>query len=625
MKYYAIILTVILCFTSILGNSQIKDSTKVSLIYNKLRDISQLDSAYLEKIDISSSKLPLSEIIKNIASISKVNISIQSGENKQISCNFNRVTVIDIIYFLCKEYSFDIEIIGNIISMFPYNPSPPKKPEPVILYDKTDSLLTFDITNSPLIDVTKKITNTTGINLIIPQSLYNCLVSGSIHKMYVYDAINSLISINNLELRNNAKGSFIINGTDNKSLPIIPYRPIKKYFQNNISIDSLKRISCNINNGNCQDIIIDVFERMHINYHFIEPVTKQVSIYVNNIDLSAFLKILLVGTNFSWNEQAGIYFFGVFDMEKSLISSRVISMQYRSVDKIQDRIPEMLKSNLHIQTFAEMNAIIVSGDQKYINDIEFFIKSLDTKVPLVTIDVIIVETKKSVNNDTGISMGVGDSPAITKGTLSPGADFTINATDLDNLIKGINGFGPINLGQILPNFYMNLKFLEETGNIELKSTPKLSTLNGNEASLKSGETKFYKEIQSSLYGAQNPVESRSYVWKSVEANLSLKIIPFVSKDSSITLNIELEQSEFTPRTDAEAPPGLTTRSFKSIISVKSNDVVLLGGIERNALEKSSEGLPFIARIPVLKWIFGRSVKANSDQKLNVFIKPTLVY
>lgn len=625
MKYYTIILTVILCLISISGNSQIKDSTQLSFIYNKLKDVSQLDSAYLEKIDISSSKLPLSEIVKNIASISKVNISIQNGENKLVSCNFSRVTVIDIIYFLCKEYSFDIEIVGNIISMLPYNPSPPKRPEPVILYDKTDSLLTFDITNTPLIDVTKKISNITGINLIIPQSLYNYLISGAINKMFVYEAINSLMSINNLELRNNARGSFIINSTDNKTLPNIPYRPVKKYFQNNISIDSLKRISCNINNGNCQDIIIDIFERMHINYHFITPVTKQISIFLNNIDLYSFLKTLLVGTNFSWNEQGGIFFFGVFDLEKSLISSRIISMQNRSVDKIQDRIPDMLKSNLHIQTFAEMNAIIVSGDQKHINDIEFFIKSLDTKVPLVTIDVIIVETKKSVNNDSGISMGVGDSPAVTKGVLSPGADFTLNATDLNNLIKGINGFGTINLGKVLPNFYMNLKFLEETGNIELQSTPKLSTLSGNEASLKSGETKYYKEVQSSLYGAQNPVESKSYIWKNVEANLSLKIIPFVSKDSSITLNIELEQSEFTPRTDAEAPPGLTTRSFKSIISVKSNDVVLLGGIERNASEKSSEGLPFIARIPVLKWIFGRSIKVNSDQKLNVFIKPTLVY
>ena len=121
------------------------------------------------------------------------------------------------------------------------------------------------------------------------------------------------------------------------------------------------------------------------------------------------------------------------------------------------------------------------------------------------------------------------------------------------------------------------------------------------------------------------MESKSYTWKSVEANLSLKITPFISKDSCITLNIELEQSEFTPRTDMEAPPGLTTRSFKSIIKVQSEDVVLLGGIERNIDEKSADGLPFISRIPVLKWIFGTSKKNKSDYKLNILIKSSVTY
>ena len=125
-------------------------------------------------------------------------------------------------------------------------------------------------------------------------------------------------------------------------------------------------------------------------------------------------------------------------------------------------------------------------------------------------------------------------------------------------------------------------------------------------------------------GTQNPVQSTSYMWKSLDANLTVKITPYVSTDSLITLNIDISQSEFTSRVEKDSPPGIVVRSFKSIIRVANNEMVLLGGIERNSKEKSSSGIPFISRIPILKWIFGNSKNNKNESKLNVFIKPTLL-
>ena len=74
---------------------------------------------------------------------------------------------------------------------------------------------------------------------------------------------------------------------------------------------------------------------------------------------------------------------------------------------------------------------------------------------------------------------------------------------------------------------------------------------------------YYKETNNTYMGTQNPLQSTSYVWKSVEANMTLTITPYVSEDGHITMTIDLSQSEFTERTEKEAPPGTTTRSFKS--------------------------------------------------------------
>lgn len=81
---------------------------------------------------------------------------------------------------------------------------------------------------------------------------------------------------------------------------------------------------------------------------------------------------------------------------------------------------------------------------------------------------------------------------------------TLGAVSVNKLINSFNGFGSVNLGRVTPDFYMNLKFLEEAGDIELRSTPKLSTLNGHEATLKSGETRYYKEVSSNIIGSQTP-------------------------------------------------------------------------------------------------------------------------
>ena len=76
--------------------------------------------------------------------------------------------------------------------------------------------------------------------------------------------------------------------------------------------------------------------------------------------------------------------------------------------------------------------------------------------------------------------------------------------------------------------------------------------------------------------------------------------------------------------DEYAPPGLTKRSFNSIVKVKNGETVLLGGIEKNLTDDSSRGLPFVARVPVLRHIFGNSRRTRNDQTLNVFIRPTII-
>lgn len=621
---FLILLAWTLCLPAAL-HAQTGGTDRIAAIRARLDTLTVRDPAYLGEVDLSVGEAPLSELLRSVAQVGGVNLSVRDGANLTVSCNFSRARIDELLLFLCEQYGLDIRVIGNIVSVFPFQAPVAPPPEPSVRFDRSDSTLSYDLIAVPLREVARRITDSTGINLIVPQSLYERPISGYIASMPFAEALGSLAEINNLEITP-VKGSGawmfaeaapVAGGSP---APAPNYVRRRQFAPAQLSVDSTGRITAMIDRGNVYDIILDVCEQLKLDYFFITPVNAQTSIYLKNTDVKTLFDLLLMGTAYTYYEEGGVYMFGEAKHE-GIFSTRIVPMRYRTVDKLPEVIPENLKKGVQTAAFGDLNSIIVSGDQRQVARVEQFLHSIDKTVPLITIEVMIVDASKDVLLEAGLGLGVGTKPTQTSGTLSPGLDMTLGAEAVNSLA---NKIGLVKLGRVTPNFYANLKAMEQSGTIELRSTPRLSTLNGHEAVLTSGEMQYYKETNNTYMGTQNPVQSTSYVWKSVEANMTLTITPYVSEDGHITMTIDLSQSEFTERTEKEAPPGTTTRSFKSMVRVKNEEMVLLGGIDRQSHEKSSQGLPFIARVPVLKWIFGMHKNNRQERRLNVFIKPAVI-
>jgi type IV pilus assembly protein PilQ len=234
-----------------------------------------------------------------------------------------------------------------------------------------------------------------------------------------------------------------------------------------------------------------------------------------------------------------------------------------------------------------------------------------------------------VNNShkvaTGIEAGISDKPISTQGTVLSGVDLTLSSKSVNDLISGLNGWGSFNLGKVTPNFYIKLQALEKQGFLKLRSTPKLSTLNGHLATLSIGQKEYYLESTNSIINSQTPQNYITQQYKPVEANLSISINPIVSSSSKITLEIEVNQSSFTDRIAETAPPGTNTRTFKSLIRVGDGEMIILGGLEEASISDSGSGIPFLSRIPIIKWFFSSRTRAKSNNKLTIFVKPTVIY
>lgn len=125
----------------------------------RLDTLTLRDEAYLGEVDLSVGEAPLSELLRSVAQVGGVNLSVRDGANLTVSCNFTRARIDELLLFLCEQYGLDVQVIGNIVSVFPYEAPVAPPPEPSVRFDRSDSTLSYDLIAVPLCEVARRITD----------------------------------------------------------------------------------------------------------------------------------------------------------------------------------------------------------------------------------------------------------------------------------------------------------------------------------------------------------------------------------------------------------------------------------------------------------------------------------
>ncbi|WP_299223885.1 general secretion pathway protein GspD [uncultured Psychroserpens sp.] len=315
----------------------------------------------------------------------------------------------------------------------------------------------------------------------------------------------------------------------------------------------------------------------------------------------------------------------------SSINNRTQTSRNRSIQSTEDSqdilevIPEEIKQDLDFKVDVELNSIYVTGTSAKIEFFKDFIKKIDKSIPVILIEVMIVEAQTSNTLEAGVTWGIGDEPAITKGGLFPTTDLTLGAETINRVINGFSNTSVFNFGNVVPNFFATVKAMETNGNLKIRSTPKLATLNGHRASFSNGQTSYYAIVRRDIIGSDNPQTTEIRNYFPIDARLGLDIKPYVTGNKQVLLDINVIQSSFGQRIADDAPPDINSRTFSSVVRMEDQDIAVLGGLEENYKNNSGSGVPFLARIPIIKWFFSKRVREARKTKLTVFIKPTVIY
>jgi len=594
---------------------------------NNFDSISEYIPGLNQSVDLSVNNLPIQELIRSIAIANRINVVVDPSLKIFVTNNFVEVPAKDVFSYICNTYNLNIVTNGSILT---FTKKEEKEREISdkkvnIVFDSISDLITLDLRNDSLLKVSRLITNLTGVNVLVMPDSRNTIVDMYLKSAKIDDALNMLATTNNLGI-DKQKDSYVFNSLTNNLQNQGNNGRNKKLSHGIIKIKALNknRLSIDAMDAPLLELVQMVSKESSAEYFIYSELTGSTSIYLEDATYEEFLQAVLNTTDYTYSMDHGIYLIGERQME-SLRETRVCQLKYRSIKDVTTVIPQGLTKDITVFEFIELNSLILSGSKHAIAEVVDFIRLIDKVVPLITIDVIIIDNRTGFSVSTGLSAGLGNEPVSTTGEVFSGVDMTIGAESINKLINSFNGFGSVNLGNVTPNFYMSLKLMEEQGIIKVRSTPKLSTLNGHEANIIIGEKEYYVQENTDFIVNQSTSQKTTKQYKDVTAEFSLTITPYVSGDEQITMNVAVKQSTFTSRMSPDAPPGQLSRDFSSLVRVRNNEMILLGGLEVSSLNETSSGLPWISRIPIIKWLFSSRDRSTKNDKLNIFIKPTVIY
>lgn len=594
-----------------------------------------------QKVQIGLSGASIQEFLRAVAQANQLNINVDPMLDVKVSNNFTNENALNILLFLAENYDLEINVIGTIITVSAYHPPVIKQIAPVkqikLTYHPATGNLSMELNNDSLYLVAKKISSLSGRNIVVPFALHGKLVTGYFNDAPFETALEKLAFANDLKVARTSDNVFVFQGLqEGEEVFITPDRntATRKNLKTangsigsgsfNIAQSAGKLLSIDAVNTPIADLVRSAAHETGANFFVYSDLKGNVSAKVQNMTFDSFLSRLFNGTEYTFKTDNGVYLIGDRKLE-GLRKTKVLQLQYRSVDTIMNMLPDDLKKGVDIREFKEQNTLLLSGAAPALSELESYIRELDKLVPMVLIEVTLLDVRKGHTISTGISAGLADSVVSTKGRILSGIDLQLGAGSINEFLGRIGRNSVFNIGRVTPNFYLKLNALEANNNIEIRQVPKLSTLNGHTANLSIGSTRYYVTKTQNVFSSVNTQTVFTEQFNKVEANLAIGISPVVSGDDQVTLKIKVEISDFIGTPPANAPPPTSTSKFESIIRAHNEDMIVLGGIERTERSDTGSGVPLLSRIPILKWIFSSRERTKSKVTTLVFIKPTIIY
>ncbi len=288
------------------------------------------------------------------------------------------------------------------------------------------------------------------------------------------------------------------------------------------------------------------------------------------------------------------------------------------------------------------NTLLLMGTKDDMERLVTLVKSIDSNVPQVLIEVIIGEVTLNNETDTGVdivnrvikagaaSLYGGTQTGDPKGPLP----LNIGATPIGFTPQGAALSSALTYWATFRNLKLDavVNLLASTGRMKVLSTPVIQTLHNQEGSIIVGSSvPVATSTLSSLVG--NGGTSTNQLTSGLTANIEYKdvaielsVTPRVNPDGFVTLDVKQKVNDLGANNNIGGitVPTINKREAQSVVMVKDQSTVILGGLIKDSKGVTETKVPFLGDIPLLGWLFKSHQNVTTRDELIVFIRPVVL-
>ncbi|MCF8355215.1 MAG: hypothetical protein K9H48_12255 [Melioribacteraceae bacterium] len=608
------------------------------MIFNGISFSQQSDSLRyppksFEKIpSINFKDTDIRDILRSIAFEYKTNIWVDNNITARTSIALYDVTVLEALEIITKDngLKFDFDPVRFLIGIPEKKESPPPiEPDPKVYFNSSGNRISIELAGVNIKNFVDELRKETGKNFLLTPGTGGKLTG-------VLKDIELNTGLRNI-LQNNG---FYLTITDS-----IYYISRSAYFSTRESNESVTSnywvsasdnlVTIDVKNADLNQILEDITYQLNLPVVKLADPKIEVTVKCANLPLDRALYYLFRNTEYTFKNEDGTYVVGDIST-KNMDEIKLIKLQHLRADNLKEKMPSNLEQNLQINVSLEHNALIVRGRIENIMMLEEFVRKVDSPVPQVMIEALVVDYNLDNLFEFGMSAGRGDSVAASRpDKWFPGFDVTASGNKINKIFKDIgdvNIFGQEinvgNLGQLPEDFFVNIRMLEENGVANIKSRPILSTLNGHKASLKIGTIQNY--VFKDILPVTNQLSS-TFIEKEtiqeIEAMGSFEITPWVGPNNQLTIELKPDfqtpVGEFSP--DKNEIPAINTRTLESTVRLKDGETIVVGGLIQDIETTTVTKMPFIGDIPYLGELFKNKRKQKTKAELIIYLTPHIFY
>jgi general secretion pathway protein D len=186
------------------------------------------------------------------------------------------------------------------------------------------------------------------------------------------------------------------------------------------------------------------------------------------------------------------------------------------------------------------------------------------------------------------------------------------------------------------NISSTIKLLATFGNTRVLSSPKLMVLNNQTAVLKVVDNRVYFTVQANTsQNANTSLTTFTTTQNVVPIGLIMNVTPQVSENGTVMVNVRPTVTRIIGFIKDPNPslalanvvslvPETQTREMESVLKVSSGQTAVLGGLMTDSFEGSRDGLPIMARVPVIGDLFSYRNDKAQKAELVIFMRPIVI-